>query len=121
MHDLSYLYFVSGILSQSHGAVVSPIGIALVFGAVQVHISLLSYWFPDRKGRRTLPPINMEPDRGCPFKRKIVHDPPDRFHVNWWEGSICLIELSLGQNGPWYVAPPQVCVPPAARVIAGLS
>ena len=35
----------------------------------------------------------MEPDRG-PFKRKVVQDPPVRFHVNWYGGQV----KSLGTN-----------------------
>ena len=34
----------------------------------------------------TLPPINMEPDRGSWKTIFLLKGPPVRFHVSWWEG-----------------------------------
>ena len=36
----------------------------------------------------TLPPTNIEPDKGLPLNAKMVlQQPPVMFHVNWWVAS----------------------------------
>ena len=46
--------------------------------------------------RLTLPPNNMEPDRGSWKAIFLLKRPPDGFHVNWWPATPVYMETQAG-------------------------